>query len=230
VDGDPVRVNIGCGATPTEGWVNLDNSLAVRLARWPLLLRALSSAGLLDARSKKFARIAGHKNIKFANASLRIPFPDSSVEVVYSSHMIEHLDRREAEAFLCEVRRVLRPGGIVRLAAPDLELLVASYGIKGDADDFITRTHMCQERPRKVASRVRLALLGPRHHLWMYDGKSLARLLSNAGFADARVLPAGHTNIVDPRGLDLAERADESVYVEAVQAMAVASSQSERAL
>ena len=51
----------------------------------------------------------------------------------------------------------------------------------------------------------------------MYDGKSLTRLLSEAGFVDARVMPAGLTNIADPHGLDLAERAAESVYVEAVQ-------------
>ena len=147
-----MRVNIGCGATPTEGWVNLDNSLAVRLARWPILVRALSVAGLLNARSMRFAQIAIHKDVRFANATLRIPYPDRSVEVVYSSHMIEHLDRREAGAFLAEVRRVLRPGGIVRLAAPDLGLLVKNYAAEGDADEFVSRTHMGQDRPRRVSS------------------------------------------------------------------------------
>jgi predicted SAM-dependent methyltransferase len=38
--------------------------------------------------------------------------------------MIEHLDRREARSFLAEARRVLRPGGVLRLAAPDLSRLV----------------------------------------------------------------------------------------------------------
>ena len=34
-----VRVNVGCGSSPTPGWVNFDNSLSVRAARWPLLCR-----------------------------------------------------------------------------------------------------------------------------------------------------------------------------------------------
>ena len=65
-----------------------------------------------------------------------------SVAAVYSSHMIEHLDRDEARAFLEEVWRVLSPGGIVRIAAPDLSLLIRDYGETGDADEFVTGTHM----------------------------------------------------------------------------------------
>jgi hypothetical protein len=45
----------------------------------------------------------------------------------------------------------------------------------------------------------------------------LSRLLTEAGFADAAVLPPGTARIEDPGELDLAERAAESVYVEAVQ-------------
>jgi SAM-dependent methyltransferase len=213
-----MRLNVGCGATPTDGWVNLDNSVAVGLARWPFVIRALSMAGITDSRSYQFARIASAKGVRFANVSVRIPCTNGSVEVVYSSHMIEHLDRREVKNFLGEVRRILAPGGVVRIAAPDLELLVRNYGVLGDADEFISRTHMCQERPRSITSRFKTAFLGPRHHLWMYDGRSLMKLLSEAGFADAQVMPEGKTRISDPSGLDLTERAEESVYVEAVQA------------
>jgi hypothetical protein len=213
-----MRLNVGCGATPTDGWVNLDNSVAVRLARWPFVIRALSMARITDSRSYQFARIAGAKGVRFANVSLHIPCTNGSVQVVYSSHMIEHLDRREVKNFLGEVRRILAPGGVVRIAAPDLGLLVKNYEVLGDADEFISRTHMCQERPRSIASRFKMAFLGPRHHLWMYDGRSLTKLLSEAGFADAQVMPEGKTRIPDPSGLDLTERAEESVYVEAVQA------------
>jgi hypothetical protein len=131
--------------------------------------------------------------------------------------MIEHLDRREAQAFLREVRRILRPGGIVRLAAPDLTRLVKDYLTTGDADEFIASTHMAQARPTGIAKRARSALIGPRNHLWMYDGRSLSRLLRDAGFADVAIMPAGETNITEHGCLDLKERADESVYVEAIE-------------
>ena len=48
----------------------------------------------------------------------------------------------------------------------------------------------------------------------MYDGASLSRLMSEAGFADLKVLEAGRTSIPDPGDLNLREREAESVYVE----------------
>jgi hypothetical protein len=58
-------------------------------------------------------------------------------------------------------------------------------------------------------------LVGPRHHLWMYDGNSLRALLERHGFVNASELPPGKTHIPETGALDLAEKADESVYVEA---------------
>ncbi len=49
----------------------------------------------------------------------------------------------------------------------------------------------------------------------MYDGRSLADLLMINGFVDAQIMPSGQTNIKDYGFLDLNEREDESVYVEA---------------
>jgi len=61
----------------------------------------------------------------------------------------------------------------------------------------------------------RALLVGDRHHAWMYDGRSLSRLLADHGFLGPGVLAPGETTIADPGALDLCERADESVYVEA---------------
>jgi hypothetical protein len=211
-----MRLNIGCGATPTAGWLNLDNSLAVRVARQPVLLRALTATGVLSGSSRDLASTARSENIRYANAVRRIPCPDSSVTAAYSAHMIEHLDRGEARLFLREVRRVLRPGGIVRIAAPDLSMLVARYVESRDADEFVSGTYLAAGRPAGLLSRARHAVVGPRHHLWMYDGESLTGLLRDAGFTQVAVLPPGETTITDPGRLDLKERADESVYAEAV--------------
>jgi hypothetical protein len=212
-----LRINVGCGATPTSGWINFDNSLTVRLARWPLLMRSAMGTRILTGQSRKFARIAAENDIRFASATRRIPCPDHSARVVYSSHMIEHLDRGEVQVFLREAQRVLGPGGILRLAVPDLGRLVENYLASGDADGFIAGTNMGLARSESAVSRIRLAVVGPRHHLWMYDGRSLSRLLRDAGFADVSIMPPGKTTITDPGCLDLAERAEESVYVEAVR-------------
>ena len=214
-----IRVNIGCGASPTPGWVNFDNSFSVKAARWPLAVSALARLRVNSGQSAHLARVARARNIQFASATTRIPCAESSVSAVYSSHMIEHLDRAEARAFLAEVRRILRPGGVVRVAAPDLARMVRDYLATDDADGFIAATHMGLNRPTGLTAWMKWALIGPRHHLWMYDGNSLAKLLREVGFADAVIMPPGETNIVDPGDLDLKERAAQSVYVEAVQSL-----------
>jgi hypothetical protein len=131
--------------------------------------------------------------------------------------MIEHLDRAEAQAFLVEARRVLRPGGVVRIAAPDLSMIVREYVATADADMFVAGIHMGLDRPAGLRAWARWTVVGPRHHLWMYDGGSLARLLRETGFADATVMPPGATRISGPGELDLREREAESVYVEAIR-------------
>jgi predicted SAM-dependent methyltransferase len=82
--------------------------------------------------------------------------------------MLEHLDRQGALTFLQEARRVLRPGGTLRIAVPDISLKVAAYVAHKDADAFVESTLMCQPRPRTLAQRVRFFFTGPRHHNWMY--------------------------------------------------------------
>ena len=172
---------------------------------------------MLNAKSAELTEMGRAGYVRFANAAVGIPCPAGSATAVYSSHMIEHLDRGEARAFLTEVRRVLRPGGVVRIVAPDLSRLVIDYLATGDADGFVSGMHMGLDRPAGLGGWVRWAVVGPRHHLWMYDGESLTRLLRETGFADATAVPPGSTSIADPGLLDLRERAAESVYVEAVR-------------
>jgi hypothetical protein len=56
-----------------------------------------------------------------------LPFPDASIDAVYHSHLLEHLDADSARAFLGECHRVLRPGGILRVVVPDLEGIAQAY-------------------------------------------------------------------------------------------------------
>ncbi|PTY01534.1 methyltransferase [Verrucomicrobia bacterium LW23] len=56
-----------------------------------------------------------------------LPFEDASVDVIYASHVVEHLDRSAVPALLSDIRRVLRPEGILRLVVPDLEGIVRGY-------------------------------------------------------------------------------------------------------
>lgn len=215
--GRNIRINVGCGATPTEGWLNFDNSMTIRIIRWPWLARLLLRCRIIGEAKYKFVMSAYRAKIRYANASHHIPLPDCSVDVAYSSHMFEHLDRREASSFLAEMRRILKVDGILRIAIPDIVYHIDKYLDAGDADSFVEGTGMCRPRPTGLFGRLGMALTGPRNHLWMYDARSLTRALEGAGFVKVTVLSAGQTKIPDPGRLNLAERSDQSVYVEAVQ-------------
>jgi predicted SAM-dependent methyltransferase len=212
-----MRLNVGCGQTPTEGWRNFDNSLSLRLAKLPLLALALHKTGALDDGQYNFIAFARAHHIEYGDAT-ELPLADGSVEVLYSSHMMEHLDQAEAGMFLQEALRVLEPGGLLRLAVPDLRKHVAEYLATDDADAFVARTLLTQARARGLLQRLRGALVGARHHHWMYDGPSLQRLLLAHGFVNPEIMPAGQTKIAQPGALDLQERCSESVYVEAEKA------------
>jgi SAM-dependent methyltransferase len=51
--------------------------------------------------------------------------PDGSVDGVYASHILEHVDHWLVHEALCEVYRVLRPGGVALIVTPDLEKIAA---------------------------------------------------------------------------------------------------------
>jgi predicted SAM-dependent methyltransferase len=74
-----------------------------------------------------------------------IPYADQSFDVVYHSHVLEHFPREQGLAFLRECYRLLRPGGVIRVAVPDLERIARLYlealekatdGIPGWADKY----------------------------------------------------------------------------------------------
>lgn len=195
--------------------MNFDNSPSIRLARFPIAAKLMRAVRLLGDRQYAFIQFARTNAITYGDAARMLPLPSESVDVLYSSHMLEHLDREEAGSFLGEARRVLRRSGILRLAVPDLNKQIAQYLESGDADAFIASTELAQPKPRTWAHRVKLMSSGSRNHLWMYDGESLAHLVANAAFAEIRILSAGETTIQQPGALDLHERSRESVYLEA---------------
>jgi len=211
------RVNVGCGMSPTEGWINFDNSFSIKLATFPVLASCLYRAGLIGQAQMAYIRFCQEHTIRWADATRHLPLADASAEVLYSSHMLEHLDRREAAGFLSEARRVLAPGGIIRVAVPDIEKFVDMYLRSKDADAFVESTHLSTHRPRRLAEKLRVLFVGLRHHQWMYDGASLCKLLSGSGFQRAQVCEVGSSHIPNPSPLNLREREEESVYVEAVR-------------
>jgi SAM-dependent methyltransferase len=160
---------------------------------------------LLDAERLRRFRTLGD-NIKVHNLSKGIPFDDVSVDVIYHSHMLEHLDREVAPQFMREVLRVLKPGGIQRIVVPDLERICREYlqslelsevdSVHRARHDGFVETMLEQSVRREASGTARQSpvrrflenlVLGDARrrgetHQWMYDRINLAELLTKAGF------------------------------------------------
>ena len=108
-----VMLNLGCGDRTHESWINIDHSLKARLKElWILrpFIHSKNPPGYLDHDLRR-----------------GIPFKSNSVDVVYSSHVLEHLDKNQAPLFLQEIYKVLKPNGVVRIVVPDLEQAAKDY-------------------------------------------------------------------------------------------------------
>jgi SAM-dependent methyltransferase len=165
----PIQVNVGCGIAPTEGYLNFDNSPSLQLARLPLLAALGSRFGLWTQLQREAMAFARDRRISFANAARRIPLPDNPAQVVYSCHMCEHLSRADFARFLAEARRVLAPGGTLRLALPDLGVSIEAYRRDGDTDRFMENLNVAgvHDRTATFMGRVKFLLAGDRMQNWM---------------------------------------------------------------
>lgn len=202
--------------TVTDAWINYDNSLSVRLSGYPpVAVAVLKALGLLDRDQTAYIEFCRANDIRFCDATKRIPHTDQSVDSIYTSHMLEHLSRDQAVRFLAEARRVLKARATLRIAVPDLSKAIDTYKKNGDADALMAGILVAAPPLESLRDKVKLLATGYRHHQWMYDGPSLIKLLEENGFSEPKILPAGATTIADPGALNLYERAEESVYVEA---------------
>lgn len=59
-------------------------------------------------------------NIEDIDITQKLPFDHNSIDAYFLEHVIEHINTAEAYRFFEEVWRTLKPGGIIRLAFPDL--------------------------------------------------------------------------------------------------------------
>lgn len=200
-----VALNLGCGVSIAPGWINIDNSPNARLVKHPVLKWSLWKLGVL---SDHHYAVPWATSIRVHNLKKRLPYPDASVDYVYTSHFLEHLTAEDARRLISEVFRVLKPCGLLRLVVPDLAIGAGHYveAIQADPND-------ARAAPEFLNWLQLGSSVARDPHCWMYDAPSLAAVLRDCGFVNPVVSEYRKGRMPDCEILD--NRPDESLFVEA---------------
>ncbi len=144
------------------------------------------SAAMLRALRAVLAR-EGVSGVRTARADVtRLPLADGSVDCVAGNSMLHHLP--DVPAFLREVHRVLRPGGVLLLSH---EPTVSAEALEGL---FKRPAGRLLRAVRRVAGAGAAPVpAGPPAFtdLWVFDQARVRRVLEDAGFAQSRIAARG---------------------------------------
>jgi len=108
-------------------------------------------------------------------------FKNNSVDLIYCCHALEYFDREEVKEVLKEWCRVLKRGGILRLAVPDFENIVKVYLKYKDLDHHGILGPLYGRTLIKTSKGEKLI-----YHKTTYDFKSLKKILESVGFKNIR--------------------------------------------
>jgi SAM-dependent methyltransferase len=218
------RLNLGCGPSAPANWVNVDGSWNAWLSNHVYLRKTLSAFGVL---SKNGTGAQWNVRPLVHDLTKPLPFKENSVAVIYGAHVLEHLYLADAQRLLGECKRVLRPGGVIRLVVPDLRSMVASYlkNKNGGSPSPAERIAAADKLNEMLGFRSPAPPTGNplfkfyylckdfHHHKWMYDSDSLMHYMEAAGFAGVSERGYLHSEIPAIEEVEEADRVLDGVGI-----------------
>lgn len=201
-----VKVNVGAGIEVAPGWINLDGSLHALASRWPrpVLPRLYRRAGSVRRNMDEAEYIRRLTNHTFVFHDLRygLPFDAGTVDFIFCSHVLEHFVREDAARLVREAYRVLKPGGYVRIAVPDLRQAFELYqkGRRAEALEYFF--------PENGGNDFSM-------HRYMYDFELMRDMLVTEGFEQVEQRGYREGRVPDLELLD--NRPEQSLFVEALK-------------
>ena len=154
-----VKLNIGSFTDCFYyGWINID---------------ILNLDGFIKEQGYMFQQCDVTKGLQYS---------DDGVDIISSSHMLEHLTREEGNNFLKECYRVLKKDGVIRISVPDAGKLTKEY-LDGSIMDYRYINVGVEKASDNAEAFHELLMSG---HKTIYDEVSLSKMLGKVGFKDIK--------------------------------------------
>jgi SAM-dependent methyltransferase len=141
-----------------------------------------------------------------------LPFPDEHFDFIVSIHVLPELAYPELIPALQELRRVLKPGGTLRLSLPDLDLAIDAYRNR-DIDYFL----IPDEDARTISGKLIVQLLWYGRSRSMFTWEYTRELLERAGYLNVTRCRFEKTASGLAGITELDNRPLESLFVEATK-------------
>jgi len=136
-----------------------------------------------------------HAPLIYLDATKRFPFPNDTFDYIMAEHMIEHVEYQAAQLMLRECWRVLKPGGRVRFATPDLGVLLGLHSKeKTDAQRHYINWIIARLMPEVRECQDVFVINNAFHewgHCFLYDRETLHHALYTSGFHDIKFYKPG---------------------------------------
>jgi predicted SAM-dependent methyltransferase len=137
-------------------------------------------------------------NVLYLDVSRPFPFENGTLDYIFSEHLIEHLEYDSAIHMLKECRRVLKSNGRIRIATPDLSVLIGLYFCRDTERgrfyiDWIVRRLM----PEVDTCREVFVINNAFHawgHKFLYDRQTLIQTMRRSGFSEIEPYEPGMSN------------------------------------
>jgi len=142
----------------------------------------------------------------FLDAKRPFPFEDKTFNYVFAEHLIEHLTYPKGVAMLRECHRVLKPGGSIRVASPDLHILAGLYTPeKTEAQKQFIKTMVDNWLPDiRIYKESFVINNSVRNwgHKFIYDQETLTAAMESVGFTEVTRFNPCESNDPNLQGLE----------------------------
>lgn len=133
----------------------------------------------------------------FMDVSQPFPMPDAAVDFIFAEHLIDLMDHRQLTRLLSECRRVLKPGGTIRLTFYSSEAIARLYSNVPPCHDYIheaAKTYLPGYNAADFSNQELRSILITEickkfHNLYLHDKQAVISLLKRVGFNTATLRP-----------------------------------------